>query len=445
VPPRSLRSLTIAFVLLFFVVTLLGGIALFATTRITVIRLAEARAAAVSTAIAPNGLPASPAAIAARITDLSDNRDTGDLGMVLTDRDGRQLAGNLPFRRVLPPGYSDLSASDGIPGLTHGRALTRVLPGGLRLIVFVETEPIDNYRAARVRSYLIVFGAIIAVVIAGMLGFRALVARRIVAMRQTVDAIIDGELDRRVPMLGSNDAFDNQAAGFNRMLDRIGELMAEVRNVTNDLSHELRTPLARLRGQLAAIAERPEAAPLNDAIAEALAEADGLLALSTALLRIAEVDSGHRRAGFVALDLAAIVAEVVETMSAVAEDGAHRLDMIGADAAAMRGDRRLLVQLVLNLIENALRHTPPGSRITLVVDAGGEGVRLVVEDDGPGIAAAARDAAMRRFGRIEATRRSAGHGLGLPLVASIARLHGGTVSLEDAEPGLRVVIVFPVR
>ncbi|MGN6376086.1 MAG: ATP-binding protein [Sphingomonas sp.] len=444
-PLRSLRSLTVTFVVLFLVVTTLGGIALFATTHVAVVRLAEARAVAVSASIAPEDAPASRATITARIADLANNRDTGDLGMVLTDRQGHELAGNLPFHRPLPNGFSTLSAADGIPGLTHGRAFTRPLPGGMRLIVFVETEPIDNYGAARTRSYLIVFGAIIVVVIGGLLRFRVLVARRIIAMRETVDAIIDGDLSRRVPMLGSHDAFDRQAEGFNRMLDRIGELMAEIRSVTNDISHELRTPLARLRGQLALVAEQPAAAPVRVEIDRALVEADCLLAMSTAMLRIAEVDSGHRRAGFVARDLGTIVGEGVDTLTAVADESSHRLSLTRCDPAPMRGDRLLLVQMTLNLIENALRHTPPGSWIAVAVVTGAGGVRLEVQDDGPGIGRDAREAAMRRFGRVGAESRGAGYGLGLPLVASIARLHGGTVALEDAEPGLRVIVRLPPR
>ncbi|WP_369412078.1 sensor histidine kinase [Hephaestia mangrovi] len=437
---RSLQSLTITFILLFLAVTTLGGVMLFLTTQHAVVRLAEERAVDVSESISPDGATADPKTISARIDDLSNNRDTGDLGMVLIDRHGREIAGNISFARLLPAGFSRLSAADDILGLTHGRAFTRVLPGGLRLIVIIETEPIDNYSAARARSYVVVFGTIIAVVIAGLLLFRTLVARRIFAMRQTVDAIIDGDLSRRVPTIGSHDAFDHQAAAFNRMLDRIGELMAEIRNVTNDLSHELRTPLARLRGLLAAIVKKPSAADIRDEIELALAEADGLLAMSAAMLRIAEIDSGQRRAGFVDLDLGSLVGEVVETLTPIAEDSGHGLAMARCEPAAMRGDRQLLVQMTLNLVENALRHTPRGTSISVGVTTSAQGVRLVVEDDGPGINSAVRDIAMRRFGRIDPHQNGAGHGLGLALVASIARLHQAVMMLEDADPGLRVVI-----
>jgi signal transduction histidine kinase len=132
-------------------------------------------------------------------------------------------------------------------------------------------------------------------------------------------------------------------------------------------------------------------------------------------------------------------------MAPAAEDNGHRLEAGEQRAASVPGDRRLLAQAVINLVENAIRHTPPGSLIRLSLrPEGAEGVALVVEDDGPGIPPELHGQVLRRFGRLDRSRATGGHGLGLPLVEAITRLHGGTMRLEDAAPGLRVVLRLPL-
>ncbi len=307
-----------------------------------------------------------------------------------------------------------------------------------------ETEPIDDYFSTRTRIYILGFGSIVLIVICGLVVFGATVSRRIVEMRRIVDAIIDGDLQQRVPVTGTRDSFDQQAEAFNRMLDRINQLMGELRNVTNTISHELRTPLARLRNQLALIEWRDDAAPVVQAVSEAKAQADDLLAMFTAILRIAEVESGARRKGFERLDLGAVVREVHGLLEGVAQETGHQLSLGNCAEAWLTGDRLLLTQMVINLVENGLRHTPPGSTIDIALVEQPGAVRLTVADDGPGIPAEDRAQVMRRFGRLERSLRSEGHGLGLPLVASIVRLHGGLLHLADAGPGLSVAISFPL-
>lgn len=440
---RSLRSLTLAFLCLFLAITTLSGFALHSATQVTLHRLADERIASVSALLAPKEAPSGQQDIARRIAELSSTRDTGDLGMVLTDRAGRKLAGNVRLIRQLPPGYSFMTVDDRIQGLTNGRALVRDIGNGLRLTVFAETEPFNNYYAARVRIYLITFGAIIAVVLGGLLLFRRMIGQRIVNMRRTVDAIIDGDLKQRVPVNGTGDEFDQQAEGFNRMLDRISELMAAVRNVTNDISHELRTPLARLRSQLALLEHRNDAVAVRSELRDAIEQADQSLAMFSAILRIAEVESGSRRAGFASLSLDILVGEVTDMMGAVAQESGHSLSLNQCAPARITGDKQLLTQMAINLIENALRHTPGGTSIELSIVEEVDGVAFSVRDNGPGIPADNRAQVMRRFGRLEQSQRRSGHGLGLPLVDAIVRMHGGWMQLADAQPGLIVNIFLP--
>ncbi|HKT76589.1 MAG TPA: HAMP domain-containing sensor histidine kinase [Sphingobium sp.] len=441
IPLRSLRALTLAFLLIFLGATLATAFGIYFATLGTIDRLVVQRIAGASEMIAPEGQRAPASRIGWRIMAASRDRDTADLGYILFER-GQQVAGNVRVTRPLPIGLSRVDLADRIKGLTHGRVLVRDLGNGLRLAVIAETEPFDHYNAARKRIYIFGFGSIIAVALAAAATFTLIVRRRIVEMRRTVDAIVEGDMTRRVPVDGSGSAFDLQAEGFNRMLARINELMEEVRNVTNGVAHELRTPLARLRNQLSLIAHDPAAQGVRGRIEEAQAQADGLLRLFSALLRIAEVDSGARRENFVALDLADLAGECVEALDAVVEEGGHRIDALALAPAMVRGDAQLLSQMIVNLVENAVRHTPAGTAIRLSVARGAAGAAVLsVVDNGPGIAPADRARALDRFGRLSDGEK--GHGFGLPLVASIARLHGGTMELGDAAPGLRVTVTLP--
>lgn len=438
---QSLRGLTIAFLGLFLTVTALAGIGTFVATLSTINLLVDKRIAFESDELAPVGTVLPRDELVRRIRHLTGQRDTGDLGILLSDAQGRPIAGNARFSRGLPLGFSSLSRQDRIEGLTAGRVLVRDVPGGMRLAVFAETEPFDNYFAMRKVIYIGGFGAIVLVVLVGLLLFRRLIGRRIEIMGGTVESIIEGDLSQRVPLAGDGGEFDRQAAAFNRMLDRIGLLMAEIRNVSNDISHELRTPLARLRNELSLLEQRGEAEPLREELALATAQADELLGMFAAMLRIAEIESGARRAGFRPLALNTLVEDIAEMVRPLASESGQHLEVGDCPPATLVGDRQLLSQLLLNLAENALRHTPPGTTVRISAEARRDAIVIEVRDDGPGIAPEQRALVLRRFGRLE--RNSSGHGLGLPLADAIARLHRGTLVLEDAGPGLRIVVTLP--
>ncbi|WP_343526060.1 HAMP domain-containing sensor histidine kinase [Sphingomonas sp.] len=445
----SLRGLTIGVLLLFLVATIGTGVTILTANRIAVARLADRRIDVVGDLLlerdAGEGMIDTPTLLA-RIATLSRQRDTGDIGVLLSDAAGRRLGGNIVLRRMLPPGRSDLRAHDGIIGLSHGRALVRQAGNGRWLTIAAETEPFDSYRTTRTRIYLIGFGSIILIVLGGVIAFAMLVGRRIGDLRRTVDAIIAGDIRHRVPVTGSADEFDRQAAAFNRMLDRIGDLMDAMRGQANDIAHDLRAPLARLRGQLARMVE--DAAEPGHAMraTAALAQCDALLAMFAALLRIAEIEAGHRQSGFAPLDLAALVEETGTMMIPVAEEAGQRLTVqVAPSPIPFTGDRQLLTQALVNLIGNAIKYGVPGGAIRVLLDHADQQWVLSVADDGPGIAPEDRARALRRFGRLDRARGSAGHGLGLSLVDAIARLHRGRLELGDAEPGLIVSIRLPVR
>ena len=270
-----------------------------------------------------------------------------------------------------------------------------------------------------------------------------LVLRRVEAVGAASRAIMAGDLGARIPVGRRGDEFDRLAAQLNAMLDRIGELVEDVRQVTNDVAHDLRTPLARLRQRLETARRKAASVADYEAAADAaIAETDAVLATFTAMLRIAQIEAGTRRAGFAPVDLSGLLAGLAETYAAVAEDRGQSLRAAVEPGVVVTGDKELLAQLFANLIENALTHTPPGSRIEVALARDGGGPVATVADDGPGVPAAMRERVLKRFVRLEASRSTPGSGLGLASVAAIARLHGLGLGLADDRPGLRVTLRF---
>jgi signal transduction histidine kinase len=261
---------------------------------------------------------------------------------------------------------------------------------------------------------------------------------------RTADAIVAGDLSRRIERTGSGDDFDHLSATLNAMLDRIAGLMENLRQVSSDIAHDLRTPLSRLRQDLEEAKNQDlTAAGYKSVVERAVAEADVLLETFSALLRIAQIEAGTRRSAFRLLDLSDVVRTVAEAYAPAVEERGRRLQTEITDAVQVNGDRGLLSQLFVNLVENALRHTPAGTTITLRLSRQGAAALAEVADTGSGIPKDERAKVLRRFYRLERSRTTAGSGLGLSTVAAIVELHHAAIELLDNEPGLRVVIRFP--
>jgi signal transduction histidine kinase len=265
--------------------------------------------------------------------------------------------------------------------------------------------------------------------------------RRVERIGRTSREIAEGDLSRRLPLTGKDDELDHLATDLNRMLDRMELQFETVRQVSSDIAHDLRTPLARLRQRL----ERArDGASQPDAIERAIADTDAILVTFAALLRIAEIESDSQAGRFAAVDLTETLRTVAEVYEPMAEEGGQALLTDIDDALTVTGDRAMLAQMIANLLENALRHSPSRSTIRLTARRNAAQVEVVVEDNGPGIPAEDHAKVFRRFYRREASRTSPGNGLGLALVAAIAARHRALVTLEDAQPGLRVRLSLPV-
>jgi signal transduction histidine kinase len=254
---------------------------------------------------------------------------------------------------------------------------------------------------------------------------------------QTAQAIAAGDLSRRVPVSRRVDEFDRLGESMNAMLDRIDRLMEGVRGVSDSVAHDLRTPIARARAKLEE-ALAGDAAPeaLRAAMEQGIADLDHITRVFAALLRIAEAEAGARRAAFAPLDVVPVLEDAAEFYGAVAESRGLTLQTDLPARLDAVGDRDLLAQAVGNLLDNALKFTPPGGHVRLALRAlSRDRVEIAVEDSGPGLSPEDRARAGTRFFRADSSRATPGSGLGLSLVQAVARLHGGDLLLEDAPGG----------
>ena len=385
------------------------------------------------------------AALRATIEDrLAENVDD-DAIYLLVDRQMHPLAGNLarwPASVVDPDKLYELMVERA--GL---RSLARVrrfdLADGSRLLIGRDIETRTPLRALLTSALLWSLLVLVVLGTVGGLVMQNLFSRMIANVSSTAVAIAQGDLGRRVRVSGRGDEFDRLAEVINDMLDRIARLMDGVRQVSNSIAHDLRTPIARARARLedaGAHASGPQ--ELRAAVERAVTDLDGVASVFEALLRIAEIEAGSRRSAFAALDAAALLVDLAELYAAPTEEQgvALRVDVPGA--LRVNGDRDLIQQAIANLLDNAIKFSPPGGEIRMQA-SGDEQVVITVSDQGPGIPDCDRARATQRFFRGESARQTPGSGLGLALVDAVAQLHGGSLRLEDASPGLRAVFILP--
>jgi len=266
---------------------------------------------------------------------------------------------------------------------------------------------------------------------------------RLNAVTETLARVAIGDLTTRLPVSQRGDDLDVISIEINQTLSRLGALVESMRQVSADIAHELRTPLNRLRINIENAARHAaDGAPVDGDLAAALQQSEAINQTFSALLRIAQIEAGARREKFASVDLADIMASVAEVYADVADDAGQTLRCETPNAAWVMGDRELLTQAFANLIENAIRHCPQGTRITCAVHATSGKVTASVSDTGQGIPMAERDLVLRRLYRLEKSRTTEGTGLGLSLVKAVADLHGAEIALGDAGPGLRVHVTF---
>jgi signal transduction histidine kinase len=381
------------------------------------------------------------------------------LSYLLQDASGKMLAGNLPVLPSLGVGRSEIEVPPNEPAGNGDyeprlfRTLGVSLADGSLLVLAQDAHSLDDLREFVMQSFGWGAAATFVLAVLGSMAMSTSVLRRVEAINRASERIIAGDLARRLPTTtggrgGSGDEFDRLAANLNVMLDRIEGLVQGLRQVSTDIAHDLRTPLGRLRRTLEQARDSAPAEPSSAVVARidtAIADIDTLLATFGALLRIAQIEAGASRRGFGALDLSAVLETVIEVYASAADEKDQTLRRRISPGISIVGDRALLTQMLANLVENAVRHSPSGANIEVALCTAGPANRpqVTISDDGPGIPEEEREKVFRRFYRLDASRSTPGNGLGLALVAVVCDLHGANIQLlHNAPCGLRVVLNF---
>lgn len=385
-------------------------------------------------------------------SDLSDLRETiaartraGGTNAFLYGvyaRDGRANAGSLRLNPVPPPGFHWVILPTG-----PTRVLIEPLRGGNLLGVAVDGDALGEVERVILELTLAAMGIAIIVGVVGAVLLGGYLRQRLETVGETAEAIARGNFGRRVPVSARGDEFDRLGMALNTMLDRIVQLLENLRQVSSDVAHDLRTPLARLRGQVELALGTGEAAGdpavQRAALERALKQSDDLLNLFAAILRISEVEGGALKRGFTLVDVSRLAEDLHEAYVPAVTDGGRSIESRIEPGLTVRGDRELIAQGLINLLDNAQRHTPLGTHILLAARAAGpSGVELIVADNGPGVPEKDRERVVRRFVRLDPSRGEGGHGLGLNLVAAIAAAHDGRLIIGDNAPGLRVTLLL---
>jgi signal transduction histidine kinase len=362
---------------------------------------------------------------------------------------GRSVAGNLtrwPEAATGAGGLLEFSYQRPVGGvITSRRARARHLRLGRGFQLLVGRDIQERLKLEKVMRTSLVWAMALTLglgLVGGVLLSRNLL-RRVETINRTSRAIMDGALDKRLPVSGSGDELDRLAENLNEMLDQIERLVTGMRQVTDNIAHDLRSPLNRLRGRLeVTLMGDASEADYRTAMEAAIAESETLLETFNALLNIAQAEAGLAGDGLADFDLSGLVADMAELYAPAAEDKNQTLAGEVEPGIHLTGERHLAGRALANLMDNAVKYTPEGGSIRLLLRRAGGFVELIVADSGPGIAEADRERVLDRFQRLEASRNSPGTGLGLSLVRAVARLHCAELVMEDNLPGLRVLLRF---
>ncbi len=378
---------------------------------------------------------------------------SGGIYLLVNDKRER-VVGNLD---LLPqalgdePGWIDfpLNVGKGPARQRHtGRAYHATLSGGFTLLVGRDVEELRIFGDTIRRAVSWALGLALVLGLGGGWLLSRNFLRRVDAITATSRTIMAGDLAQRMPVSGSDDELDRLAQSLNDMLGQIERLMAGMKEVSGNVAHDLKTPLTRLRARAESALRSESDADHKAALEKTLEESDQLLSTFNALLSIARAEAGNPREGLVAEDASEIVRDVVELYQPIVEDAGGELTAEIADTLPVRANRQLLAQALTNLLDNAMKYGTDGDGRQSVFTATAKAVEgkavITVSDSGVGIAERDRTRVLDRFVRLDESRSKPGNGLGLSLVSSVMKLHGGTLTLGDAKPGLRATLELPL-
>lgn len=374
----------------------------------------------------------------------------------LGDSAGLQIAGNVSgFPQDVLQGsglfsfnYDRDSPYSEETGKGYAVVRSLLLDDGLRLVVGRDVVERRGFTALIFQAFVLaVAGILVFSTLAGVVTARR-VLKRIDTINATSHKIMSGNLSERIPVTRRNDEFDGLATSLNAMLDRIEDLMQGLKEVTDNVAHDLKTPLTRLRNRAeAALRDSSGNDSKTEALETTISESDKLIKTFNALLMIARAEAGAPSGAFADVDVSAVAADVAELYEPAAEEAGMTLDTRITPGVQLRANRELIGQALVNLIENALKYHEPGAdtpgHISVAVREEAGRVKIEVGDNGPGIPPEDRARVVERFVRLEKSRTEPGSGLGLSLVAAVARLHRGEFRIEDNHPGVLAVLDLP--
>lgn len=444
---RLVRTSSFRLTLLYALLFSASAVVLFAViywaTAVYMTRELDAAIDSDMTELAAAARSGSAATLAALIEERVSQMPGGPMLYLFEDRGGRVLAGNLPGFRRADGRFDFAGKARGSRNMAiHARGLT--LPGGEYLLVGVDAHSRNEMRELILRAFAWSFAITLVLAVGGGAVMSSGLLRRVETIGRAAREIMAGDFSRRIPVRGADDEFDQLAASLNTMLDRTETSIETTRQVANDIAHDLRTPLTRLRQQLELARGRARSADeFRAAVDRCIGEVDAILATFSALLRIAEIESGAALRHFGEVDLSELLHTMAEVYQPMADGKEQKFTAEIAAGLAVRGDREFLAQMLANLIENAIKHSPRQASIGLAALRNSAGVEIMLADSGPGIPEGERQRVFRRFHRLETSRTTPGCGLGLALVAAVASLHEAGVELGDNSPGLRIALRFP--
>jgi signal transduction histidine kinase len=386
---------------------------------------------------------------AASIQNLLRKDEEQTLVLMLIDPKWHIVVGNLatwPGGKIHTPTWIKLpiGKAEGANPPPQAIALNSTLPGGYILLVGRKMDRIEHVHEIIVEVLYICFGVMFALAAAGGMLLSYTIYRRVDVINQAFRRVAGGQLSARVKVTGTGDEFDHLAVHLNRTLDRIGELIEGVRDISYSVAHDLRTPLSRLRHRLERLlATDVDREHMTTEVRTALTEIDTVVATFNAILRIAQAEMGAGVEQFGAFDLSEAVLDVTDLYRPVAEETAHSFITNIAPDIILTGDRHLITQAFANVLDNAIKYTPAGGEVSVTLSAGPSYAELRVSDNGPGIPAALYPKVTEKFFRLERSRSSPGNGLGLSLVSAAVKLHKGDLQFADNASGLIVIIRLP--
>lgn len=388
------------------------------------------------------------------------SRQPGANLYLIADPNGLILSGNV---ESLQPGvldeagwtsrpfsYRRYGAAESAADEVEHTAVAHIARLPNRMILLVGRDLGEPERFSRVmrRALAVALGmmGLGALAIWYFVGRRAL--KRIDSISEASGRIMGGDLTRRLPVTGAGDEFDRLSENLNAMLDRIAALNEGLKQVSANIAHDLKTPLTRLRNR-AEVALKADEDPgaIREALEKTIVESDQLIRTFSAILMISRLEARSPTEATGKVDLASIVADVVELYEPLADAQGVELASRVDQAVIIEGNRELIGQALSNLIDNAIKYSTgfqenPKVSVSLVQEA--DSIRLVIEDNGPGIAEDDRERVMRRFVRLEESRTQPGSGLGLSLAKAVMTFHGGRLELSGVGTGLSVAMIFPV-